>query len=200
MRTRPRKDRVTVKCAGDDDMQGKEKVRECNVHQGGHDLFSFFMFEAWGDSEVDFPDDPIVEGPCYRHCYPGHETSGPLGEAADDDAESCVLGSSSDYSSLQDTGDPHEEINEAEELADNDRQQSLRDLQATTTTSADQDHHEFVSDCWITHKDHPYHDDPAKSCLSDDSSSKNRLNHRYCEAMKRKEKDKLFWEACLASS
>lgn len=183
---------------------------DCKNRQGRLDLFSFFMFEASGDSEGDFPDDPNVGCSRHRRHYGGFCKS-ITGEAAthddDDDAESCVLGSSRSLLSDYGSDDPHEKITAAKE-ADHERR-LVRDLQATTSPldrhRDDSREMSCISEDSIG-KDHPHHhrhDRRNSSRLSDDSrsTSKNQLHHhhRYHKFLSEKEKDKLFWEACLAS-
>lgn len=186
-------------------MEGNYKHR----HRGRLDLVSFFLFEASGDSEGDFSDYPNVEYSRYHDRYGCHGKS-PIGGEADDeddgDAESCVLGpsrSSSDYN-LHDTEDRQEEIVAAEKARHDQR--SARDLPATVIDRRRDDDKETsrISDDSITReRDDCYLRDRGKPpCLSDDSIGKSHLHHQhhhYRKFLTEEEKDKLFWEACLAS-
>ncbi|KAK4793377.1 hypothetical protein SAY86_023812 [Trapa natans] len=125
----------------------------------------------------------------------------------DDDAESHVLGFS--YN-LHDKDDRNldEEITAAKEAGQGPR--SERDIQSIVITSpVDQNRRDVdsketpcISDDSISssHRRHLYrHDREERSgYLSDGSISKGQLGH-HNKFMTEKEKDKLFWEACLAS-
>ncbi|KAK4741574.1 hypothetical protein SAY87_025162 [Trapa incisa] len=194
------------------------ECRDCKHHQGrrSDDLFTFFKFEASGDSEGDsFPDDPNIGCFLQHHCHYGGFCSSAVsyGEATAaheeddlyDDAESCVLGLS--YN-LHDKGgdDLNDEITPGKD-ASHKRRPEL-DLQATS--KIDQNRRDFDSGEMSCISDdsnsrghlrplYPLDREEPSGDLSDGSISNGQLGRRHNKLLKEKEKDKLFWEACLAS-
>ncbi|OWM78044.1 hypothetical protein CDL15_Pgr018613 [Punica granatum] len=178
-------------------------------HQEGLDLFPFFMLEESGDSGADSSNDPNTgSGYCHYRCYYDCYNMSTSGDV-EEDAESCVFDSchASSSRNLHDLDDDPDGEAEVEESRAGNDGSGARDLRALISTAVmDHHHHDdressFVFDDDDSANEDHYrdHHDQGKS-VSDDSISKGHILYPYHKVnMSEKEKDKLFWEACLAS-
>ncbi|KAF4350563.1 hypothetical protein F8388_007123 [Cannabis sativa] len=143
------------------------------------DLSSFFLFEVTGDSEF-----------CSK--FDSEDTSVSLDE---DDAESCSWGISADddllYASI---GYEHDSIGEEEFVIDYLEEDEDDDEDETTSDPAYRKWSSGeINNIGKSKESHNNHNSKQKSCVSVDSTTKE------FESLNEMEKNKLFWETCLAS-